>query len=106
MVLYRWEVRKRGDRKTQKSRNEEKVEGFSSASLFPTMKWEAVTQGETIEPGNRPPDAEENPGSLSLKGGRISKTTGTFQIHSHKTRLTSVGTLTFQQLNPDSLYPI
>ena len=36
---------KRKDRKTQKSRNEEKVEGFSSASLFPARKWEALTQG-------------------------------------------------------------
>ena len=24
--------------------------GFSSASLFPTRKWEAVTQGGTIKP--------------------------------------------------------
>ena len=37
--------------KTQKSRSEEKVVGFSSASLFPTRKWEAVTQGGTMELG-------------------------------------------------------
>ena len=36
--------------KTQRSRSEEKVVGFSSASLFPVRKWEAATQGETIEP--------------------------------------------------------
>ena len=42
---------KRNDRKIQKRRSEEKVEGFSSASLFPTMKWEAVTKGGTIERG-------------------------------------------------------
>ena len=36
------------DRKTQKSRIEEKVVGCSSASLFPVKKWEVVTQG-----GNR-----------------------------------------------------
>ena len=31
----------------QKSRSESKVIGFSSASLFPERKWEAVTQGRT-----------------------------------------------------------
>ena len=35
---------KRKDRKTWKRRSEEKVVGFSSASLFPARKWEAVTQ--------------------------------------------------------------
>ena len=35
------------DKKTQKSRGEEKVVGFSSASLFPKRKREAVTQGGT-----------------------------------------------------------
>ena len=39
---------KRKDRKTRKSRSEEKMVGFISASLFPTRKWEAVTQGGTI----------------------------------------------------------
>ena len=34
-----------------KSRNEEKVVGFSSASLFPVRKWEAITQGRIIESG-------------------------------------------------------
>ena len=34
-------------RKTQKSRGEEKVMSFGSDSLFPTRKWEAVTQSGT-----------------------------------------------------------
>ena len=33
---------KRKDRKTLKSGSEEKVIGFSSASVFPIKKWEAV----------------------------------------------------------------
>ena len=55
-------MEKRKGRKTQKSRNQEKVVGFSSASLFPTRKWESPV----VKPFNRedrPPDAEENPGS-------------------------------------------
>ena len=36
---------------SRKSRSEEKVVGFSSASLFPVRKREAVTQGETTESG-------------------------------------------------------
>ena len=39
---------KRKDRKTRRSRSEEKVVGFSSASLFPARKLEPVTQGGTI----------------------------------------------------------
>ena len=51
---------KRKGRKTLKRRNEEKVVGFSSASLFPTRKWEV---GPTVEPtGDRTSDTEENPG--------------------------------------------
>ena len=38
-------------RKDRKSRGEEKVVGFRSASLFPATKLEAVTQGGSIEPG-------------------------------------------------------
>ena len=38
---------KRKDRETRKSRNEEKVVSFSSASLFPARKRGAVTQGGT-----------------------------------------------------------
>ena len=49
-VLYRWGrgQEKRKDRKSQKSMNEEKVVGFSSASVFPPRKWETVTQVGTI----------------------------------------------------------
>ena len=35
-------------RKDRKSRSEEKVVGFSSASLYPARKLETVTQGGTI----------------------------------------------------------
>ena len=38
---------RRKGRKTRKSRNEEKVVGFSSAFLFPTRKWDRVNQGGT-----------------------------------------------------------
>ena len=41
--------RRRG--KTRKRRSEKKVEGFTSASLFPERNWEAVIQGGTIEVG-------------------------------------------------------
>ena len=48
-VLYRWGGQeKKKDSKTRKSRREEKVVVFSSASLFPVGKREAVTQGGTI----------------------------------------------------------
>ena len=40
---------KRKDRKTRKSRSEEKVVGFTNVSLFPARKWEAVAQGERGE---------------------------------------------------------
>ena len=40
--------KKRKGRKTWKRRSEEKVVGFSSATLLPTRKWEAVTQGGTM----------------------------------------------------------
>ena len=39
---------KRKDKKTRKSRNEEKVLSFGSASIFPERKREAVTQGGPI----------------------------------------------------------
>ena len=38
---------KRKDRKIQKSRSEEKVLGFISASIFPSRKRESVTQSGT-----------------------------------------------------------
>ena len=50
-VLYRWGSGEEDEMKTRKSRREEKVVGFSSASLFPARKQEAITQGGTIEPG-------------------------------------------------------
>ena len=42
---------KRKNKKTRKSRSEEKVEGFGSASLFLVRKREVVTQGGTMELG-------------------------------------------------------
>ena len=44
-------VKKRKDWKTQKSRSKQNVVCFSSASLFPTRKWEAVNQGAAMELG-------------------------------------------------------
>ena len=38
-----WEEK---NRKTLKSRSEEKVVGFSSAFIFPARKWEEVTRVE------------------------------------------------------------
>ena len=38
---------KRKDRKTLKIRNEEKITSFSSASLFPARKWQAIIRVET-----------------------------------------------------------
>ena len=38
-------------RKDRKSRREQKMVGFSAASLFPTRKRKAITKGGTIEPG-------------------------------------------------------
>ena len=48
--------------------SEEKVVGFSSASIFPAKKREAFTQGGTMKPGDRPPDAEETQGAGIVKG--------------------------------------
>ena len=39
--------KKRKDREPQKSRSEKKVVDFSSASLFPSRIWEAVTRMKT-----------------------------------------------------------
>ena len=49
-VLYRWGVgqEKRRERKSRKIRSEEKVVGFSSASVFLARKLQAVTQGGII----------------------------------------------------------
>ena len=61
--------------------------GFSSASLFPPRKWEAVTLGGTRGKdlhlvGGKPREP------VPSKAGSTSKITGTFQIHSRKTRIT------------------
>ena len=77
---------KRKDRKIEKSGSEEKVVGFSSVSLFPVRKWEAVTQGGTR--GIDHPTFGVPRELLSSKTGRTSETTGAFKIHSHKTRIT------------------
>ena len=53
---------KRRDKKSRKSRSEEKVVSFSSASIFPSRKWEANFRGGPT--GDRPPYAEDNPGRL------------------------------------------
>ena len=74
---------KRKDRKTRKSRREEKVMSFNSASLFPEKKREPVTQGGTRVLDNRCGGKPRE--TVSSKVGRISETTGTFQIHSRKT---------------------
>ena len=62
--------------------------GFSSASPFLTRKWEAVTQGGIwgIEHPTR--RRHQGAGIVPSKGGRTSKTAGTFQIQSRKTRIT------------------
>ena len=41
-------------------RERERVVGSSSVSLFSAKKWEVVN---VVEPGDRPPDAEDSPGS-------------------------------------------
>ena len=56
MVLFRWGGQeKRKDKKTRKSKSEEEVLNFSSASLFPARKREPVIQGGTrgIDPLTR-----------------------------------------------------
>ena len=54
----------RKDRKTRKSR-EEKMVGFSSASLFPARKREAVSQGG---PGIGDPTWRKTQGAGTVKG--------------------------------------
>ena len=73
-----WGIRRRRKRKALKSRSEEKVLGFSSASLFPISiwKWEAVTQG-----GTRGIDYlmwKKTWGASIIKAGRTGDTTDTF----------------------------
>ena len=63
---------KRKDMQTRKSRSKEKVVDFSSASLFPARKQEAVVE------------------LVSSKDARTSETVGTFHIQSRKARITRV----------------
>ena len=72
----------------QKSRSKEKVVGFSLALLFPPRKWEAVTQGGTIEPGGQTIQHRKPREPVLSKVGRTSEIMGPFQIHSRKTRIT------------------
>ena len=58
---------------------------YSSASLFPARKWEAVTQGGTR--GIHQPTWRKNQEPVSSKDRRNSKNGGAFQIYSHKTRI-------------------
>ena len=74
---------KRKERKTRKRRNEEKVVGFSSASIFPARKW---VVGPTVEPtGDRTSDAAENPGRRyrQMLGEQVRP-----RAHLRKTRIT------------------
>ena len=73
-------------RKDRKSRNEEKVVGFSSASLFQVRKREIVAHGGTMEPEDRYGGEPREP--VSSKVGRTSENAGAFQIHSRKTKIT------------------
>ena len=86
--------------KTPKSRSEEKVVGFSSVSLFPQRRREAVTRVELWNQGERPLDAEKNLGSRS-KARRTSKTAGAFHILSRKTRMTQA-----RPPDPSTIEPI
>ena len=52
---------KRKERKLRKSRSEEKMVGYSSAS--PQENGRQSPRVEPFNQGDRPPDAEENPGS-------------------------------------------
>ena len=82
---------KRKDRKSQISKNEKKVAGFSSASLFPARKRKAFIQGRTR--GIDHLTWRKAQGAGTSKTGRTSETSGAFQIHSHKTRITRVRAL-------------
>ena len=64
--------------------------GFSSASLFPERKREAVTQGGTR--GIDHPTRRKTQGAGIYKGweGKIDR--GTFQIHSRKPKITRART--------------
>ena len=87
-ILHRWGVRRRGKIGKHGKVGVKRVVGFSSASLFPTSKQEAVIQGGTMGPGGQTTWWGEQPRELELsKAGRTSETVVAFQIHSHKTRI-------------------
>ena len=76
-ALNHWGARRRG--KKGKHRNiAKKVVSFSSVSLFPSRKWEAVTKGGNYK--DRPPDAEDNQGSQyhQMLGGKARRIKDTF----------------------------
>ena len=67
------------EKKSRKSRSEEKVVGFSSAFLFPAMKREAVTQGVNRGIDHLPRRRTRE--SVSSNSGRTRETADAFQIH-------------------------
>ena len=79
------------NRKTRQSRSEKKVASFSSASLFPARKREAVTQGGTMVTDHL--TRRRNQGAGRAKGWEDKNDT-------------RAGPLTLQQLNPHSPHPI
>ena len=50
-----------GEEETLKNISEQKMVGFSSSSLFPARKREAVTRVEPFKQRDRPPDEKEMP---------------------------------------------
>ena len=62
--------------------------GFTSASLFPSMTWEAVTQGEIREIDHE--TRRRTQGAGIIKAQRTSKILSAFQIRSRKARITRV----------------
>ena len=58
--------KKRKNKKTRKSRSEEKVVGFSSASIFPARKWEASSRAKTT--GIDHPTRRITQGACIVKG--------------------------------------
>ena len=73
----------------RKSKSEEKVVGFSSASLFAARKRESVSQGGIMEIGGYNTGRGGEPREPVLpKAGRTNETAGAFQIRSRRTKIT------------------
>ena len=87
-VIYRRVVRRGGKTGNHGKLGVEKVVGFSSASVFPERKREAVTQGETIEPKAQTTRPRTTQGPGIVKGWGNKRTESAFHIHSRKTRIT------------------